>query len=201
MIRRAIFLSVVLSSFLAGSAQAGFFTSGWGIVYGSIEVHANLKGIKNPTKKPSIVILDAILDEIEFLCLNPNGHNVAPGAAGVRIVSVNNVLTNDNVEGKGKGSVDFTFEVPGQLDCVNPNWTFLPDSEVAKVILITMTWFECTGVVTENPQDACYDGNDFTINKDKPIDILEGICSLDDVLREDDGTVVVGQEFGCEELP
>ena len=52
MIKRAIFLSVVLSSFLAGSAQAGFFSFGWGMVYSSIKLTVPLKGIKNTIKKP-----------------------------------------------------------------------------------------------------------------------------------------------------
>ena len=197
--KKVVLAVLVLTSLTALMAQAGRI-GGWAFSYGSIDVHIDLSGVKNPSVKPSIALVDAQLDQIEFLCLNPNNFNVAPGSAGQRVVTGSDVIDSGNILGKGQGTVDLSFEIPGDFVCVNPNWTFIPGTEVAKVILTTISWYECSGDV-KDPNDTdgpCFDGNALTV-KDKIIDQVEGVCTLNPVLRHADGTVIEGQAYVCVE--
>lgn len=178
---------------MSQSAMAGI--SGWALKIGSIDVHVDLTGVGNPSTKPTITVVDAALDQIEYLCLNPSDFNVAPGGAGQRQVSGSDVIDAGNLLGKGKAVVDLSFEVPGPFTCVNPNWTYLPDSEVAKLVTVTIKWFACTGDVRTDT-DPCYEGNTLTIEA-APKDQVTGVCTVSPVLRNADGTVVSGQVYSC----
>lgn len=177
---------------------------GWGVSYSSIKVHADLSGVKNPSVHPSVGVVDTMLEQIEYYCFNPSNYNVAPGSSGFREIMVADAIDEDNILGKGQGTLDLTFEVPGPFNCVNTNWEFLENSEVAKVISITITWYECSGdAKTEADGDACFeqtpDGTIVTV-EETPIDEVKGLCTLNTVLRNDDYTVVEGQTYTCTEL-
>jgi hypothetical protein len=198
--KKMVMAVLVLTSLTALMAQAGRI-GGWAFSYGSIDVHIDLSGVSgNYIKKASIAVVDAQLDQIEYLCLNPSNFNVAPGSAGQRTVSGSDVIDSGNILGKGQGTVDLSFEIPGDFVCVNPNWTFIPGTEVAKVILTTISWFACSGDVND-PSDTdgpCFDGNTLTV-LERVIDQVEGVCTLNPVLRHADGTVIEGQDYVCVE--
>lgn len=177
---------------------------GWGVSYGSINVKADLSGVKNPSVHPSVGIVDTKLEQIEYYCFNPNNYNVSPGSSGFREITVADAINDDNILGKGQGFLDLTFDVPGPFNCVNSNWEFLEGSEVAKFITITISWYECSGdAKTEADGDACFeqtpDGTIVTV-EETPIDEVKGICTLDPILRNDDMTVVEGQVYRCNDL-
>jgi len=187
--------AAVLGMLLVTTAHAGI--SGWAIKIGSVDVHVDLKGVGNPSTKPSITVVDATLEEIGFLCVNPADHNVAPGSAAQRTVTGSDVMDTGNLVGKGKATVDLKFEVPGPFTCVNPNWTYIPHSEAAQLITISIKWYACTGDV-KTDSDPCYDGNTLTIEA-APSDSVSGMCSVYPVLRNPDGSVVAGQVYDCVE--
>lgn len=166
--------------------------AGWGFSIGSVVASIDLKGVPNPTTQPTVAVVDATLDQIEFLCLNPSNYNVAPGSAGQRTVSGNSQVAPENIVGKGQAHVEITFEITGPFTCVNPNWTYLEDSVAAKQITTTISYYYCSGV----DSDPCYDGNTLTIT-DKKAGTVEGVCTINPVLRNSDGTVVKGQPYTC----
>ena len=151
----------------------------------------------NPDKKPSIVIVNARLDQIEYLCRNPSDYNVAPGSAGERTVTGSDVISPDNIVSNGRAYVEITFEVPGPFTCVNPNWSYINDSVAAKLISATMSTYYCTGDPSTD-SDPCFNGNELTIY-DSPEATINTICTLDPILRNYDGTVVAGQSYTCTE--
>jgi hypothetical protein len=191
MIRQSKVAAAALGLLLVTVVQAGGI-GGWGFRIGSVDAHVDLSGVGNPSKKPSITVVDAKLEEISFLCVNPTDKNVAPGSAAERTVSGSDVIDAGNLVGKGQATVDLSFDVPGPFTCVNPNWTYIPHSEVAELLTVSIKWFACTGVDT----DPCYDGNELTIAP-QPIDSVSGICSVHPVLRNPDGSVVSGQPYDC----
>jgi hypothetical protein len=195
MMRNRNVIGFIFFYFFAISAYAGSY-GGYIIRTGSVDVHLDLKGVANPTTKPAINIVDGSLDQVEYLCVNPTNHNVAPGSAGQRTFSGSDVLDQGDIVGKGQGVVDMSFQVlAGTPSCVNPNWSYLPKSEVAKSVSLTSKWYACTG----DPKidaDPCFEGNALTIEP-KPIDTLQLVCGLSTVLRNGDGTAVPGQIYSC----
>lgn len=188
--------AAVLSMLFVTTANAGSI-SGWGIRIGSVDVHVDLKGVGNPSTKPSITVVDATLEEIGFLCVNPTNHNVAPGSAAQRTLAGSDAMDAGNLVGKGQATVDLKFEVPGPFTCVNPNWTYVPNSVAAELITITIKWYACMGDVRTD-SDPCYDGNTLTVASE-PSDSVAGMCSIHPVLRNPDGSVVPGQVYDCVE--
>lgn len=159
---------------------------GYIIRTGSVDMQFDLKGAANPEKKPQIIAVSGSVDQIEYLCFNPSNFNVAPGSAGQRSLGAQGVvLTNANFIGKGQATVSLSYEVPPPFNCVNDNWTFIPDSEVAKSVSITANWYECT-------DETC-----LSYNTARPIDTLQLVCGLSPVQRNADGTVVKEQLYTC----
>lgn len=189
----------LLSSFIFlmacfSSSAFAYYIAGWGCYTGSVVTTIDLKNVPNPSTKPTIAAVDATLDQIEFLCVNPNDHSVAPGQAGQRTASTNQALTSGQIVDK-KATVNLSFEVPGPFNCVNPNWTYIEDSAAAKQINITISYYECSGD-PKTDADPCYDGNELTITTKKAA-VVEGVCTINPVLRNDDYTVVKGQVYAC----
>lgn len=175
----------------SGNAYA-LSIAGWGFKIGSVVALIDLRGVPNPTTQPTVAVVDATLDQIEFLCLNPSDYVVAPGSAGQRTVSGISQVTPENIVGKGQAHVEITFEIEGPFTCVNPNWTYLVDSAAAKQITTTISYYYCSGT----DSDPCYDGNTLTIT-DRKAGTVEGVCTLNPVLRNSDGTVVKDQPYTC----
>lgn len=193
------FLKVAL--FLVATLSANAYAGGWVYIagmrvwVGSIHIELDLRGVPNPSTKPTIAIVDGVLDEIEYLCRNPNDYSVAPGSSGQRTIYGTDVLDSGNIVGKGQATVELVFDVPGPFTCVNPNWTWVEGSEVAKKITATISTYLCTGDPRTDP-DPCYEGNTLTI-AETPADTRVIACTLDPVLRNYDGTVTEGQFYTC----
>lgn len=189
--KSAVFALSLLASV---GAHAGSI-SGWGFKIGSVDATINLKGVPNPTTKPTVAMVNATLDQIGFLCLNPSNYNVAPGQAAQRTVTGSSAVGIGNLTDNGQATVKLSFEVPGPFTCVNPNWTYIPHSEAAQSLTVSISWYSCTGD-PKTDTEPCYDGNTLTISP-KPISSVQGVCSINPVLRNSDGTVVPGQPYSC----
>lgn len=155
--------------------------AGWGFSTGSVDVRIDLKGVPNPTTQPTVAVVDAALDQVEYLCYNPVNFNVAPGEAGLRTVEVNQQVAPENITSNGKATVLISFEIPGPFPCVNPNWTYIENSAAAKQISTTISYYYCNGTDPVNP---CYTDNTLTVS-DKKAGSVQGVCTLDPVLRDD----------------
>jgi hypothetical protein len=162
---------------------------------GSVVTQQEVRGVPSTDQTASIVIITMMMDKIEYLCENPANFNVAPGEAGRRTVYASDVISPEDITGKGKASVKITTEVPGPFTCVNPNWTFKLDTEVVTQYRMIMSVFLCTGDPRTDP-DPCFNGNELTITE-KNSDTIEAVCTLDSVQRNYDGTVVKGQPYTC----
>jgi len=136
--------SIVISS----TAQAGksYFINGIWVTFGSIDIEADMKGIKNPDVKPSIVAVDAELEQLDFYCLNPTSKTISPGESADRELSgifpINSSAVLTDV---GKTTVKLSFDnpEPTPADCVNPNWTPIPESVIASLVSIQLTYLDC----------------------------------------------------------
>ena len=179
----------------ASTSAYALSIAGWGFKVGSVVAKLDLRGVPNPTTKPTIAIVTATLDQIEYLCRNPNDYNVAPGSAGQLTVSGSNVVSPDEIVDKGKAYVEISFDIPAEFSCVNPNWTYIMDSAAAKLITARIAYHYCTGDAKTDPE-PCYEGNELTIDPNRAA-VVEGTCTLDPVLRNYDGTVVPGQGYIC----
>lgn len=169
--------------------------AGYGFKIGSVVAMLDLKGVPNPTTQPTVAVVDATLDQIEYLCRNPSDFNVAPGQAGQRTVFGSSQVAPENIVDKGKAHVEITFEIPGPFTCVNPNWTYIEDSAAAKQITARISYYFCSGD-PKTDSDPCYDGNTLTIT-DKKAGTVEAVCTINPVLRNSDGTVVKDQPYTC----
>lgn len=187
--------TMILILALASSSVFAWSIAGYNFKIGSVIATIDLKGVPNPVTKPTVATVDASLDQIEFLCVNPNNYNVAPGQAGQRTVSGNHAITSGDIVDKGKATVELSFDVTGPFTCVNPNWTYIEDSAAAKQLTVSISYYACSGDPKVDA-DPCYDGNDLTIETKKAA-IVEAICAINPVLRNSDHTVVKGQEYSC----
>lgn len=157
-------------------------------------------GVKNPSTKSSLTIFSSQLGQIEYVCANPSDHGVAPGKAGQRNVILTDALTpNEIIDDKGHAVVKKTFNIPGPFACVNPNWTYLPESDATRQITANISWYACTGDPEKDP-DPCHDGSTLTIAS-APYVTVSGVCSIDPVQRNADGTVVLPQPCTCVQTP
>ena len=201
MLKRVMLISLLVIIVIAfrGTAIAGSI-GGWGItITGSaLTVDIDLSGVGNPDRKPSIATIEATLTQIEYRCLNPNNHSVAPGSAGERTFELANQVDSGEIVDKGKAVVSLTFDV-GPFPC-NNNWNFLTESEAAKTIAITIEWFACTGDPRVD-DDPCFDENGNQTFAPTATDAVDGVCTLDPIQRHADGTVVLGQRYTCNEIP
>ena len=163
---------------------------------GSIDSDIYITGVGNLDKKPALLFYDYTIDTVQYLCLNPSNFNVAPGSAGQRSISQTATLTAANLEGKGKARVLDATEIPGPFTCVNPNWTFLPDSEVAVTFSINLKYYLCTGDV-KTDSEPCFDDAMKPTIEASPALVEKSVCSISNPLRNSDGTVVKGQVYTC----
>lgn len=163
---------------------------------GSIDSDIYITGVGNLDRKPALLFYDYSIDSVQFLCLNPNNFNVAPGSAGKREISKTATLTAANLEGKGKARVFDITEIPGPFTCVNPNWIFLPDSEVALTFSVNLKYYLCTGDV-KTDLEPCFDDAMNPTVETQPALIEKTVCSITNPLRNGDGTVVKGQLYSC----
>ena len=163
---------------------------------GSIDSDIYITGVGNLDKKPALLFYDYSIESVQFLCLNPNTFNVAPGSAGKREISKTATLTAANLEGKGKARVFDATEIPGPFTCVNRNWIFLEDSEVALTFSVSLKYHLCTGDV-KTDSEPCFDDAMNPTIETMPVLIEKSVCAIADPLRNGDGTVVKGQLYNC----
>jgi len=198
--KRILAGTIFIAAAVAGNAHA-LSISGWGFKIGSVIATVNLQGVPNPTTQPTVAVVEATLDQIEYLCLNPNEFNVAPGTAGERTVYGTNQVDASEIQGKGKATVELVFKIdgPDAYPCVNPNWTYIEGSAAAKQITTTISYYFCSGDA-KTDTDPCYDDNGLTITE-KRAGVVEGVCTLNPVLRYDSYPYgpIPGQEYMCME--
>lgn len=204
---RFLAASVLLLASFSSNTYA-LSLAGYVLKIGSLHAVVDLSGVPNPYTQPTIATGKATLDQIEYLCYNPSNFNVAPGQAGQRIFSSANQVDNSelNLDQKGKATVDITFykdegedggfETLGPYPCVNPNWTYIPNSAVAKQLTVTLSYYFCAPD-WKGDDDPCYDSitGELDITDKKALTAV-AVCTLDPE-RNPDGTVLKGQVYAC----
>jgi hypothetical protein len=202
MFKKLIVIGVLVISAVAMSsthANAQFF-DGWGwfgfsILTGQID----LRGVPKPDAKPTIVVVDARLNQIEILCRGPQGQLVS-GAASLRLV-LSHPIASQEVAKNGQAMVTVTFDLgdaESSINC-NNNWTVVSNSAAVTDMSVDLQVFRCTGDVKTDPEPCvANDGVTLTIEP-TPRDSVSLHCTLDPVLRNPDGSAQHNQVLTCVE--
>ncbi len=161
---------------MAGVAEARSI-SGWGwTCCSAMEGEIDMKGVPNPSSKPTVVLADAALGTIEILCRNPANNGVFNGNAFDAIVSDFKIVDDADLTGNGKATVSVSYDLAGFEDpayCPNANWEVLPDSPWLLDMTVSLKWYFCTG----DDDTPCYDNGGLTIG-DQPIDSATLYCEV-----------------------
>ena len=190
MIRRAIFLSVVLSIFLAGSAQAGFTSGGWGYTLGfSVDARFELRGAGN-VEDGDRVRVEIKTISFEYACGNPgaNTFSVTGTPGEFNLNQEEDVFNGFFVTKGGKVTVAVRIETKTIEDglegvCVNDNWDVVVESLALTAFEATAIWFDIkNGEVRE-------------------IDTIIAMCTLDPIDRDPDTKLpIVPQTYNCVDI-
>lgn len=174
--------------------------SGWGFSINSpLRATINLQGVPNPSSKPTIVVVDATLDEIEYFCVNPNNYNVAPGEAGSLTVMGTERVEDTDVTTNGQATVNLIFNIDGPYECVNPNWTYVDNTAAVKLVTVNLAYYECAGDPKVD-DDPCYLDGEPWYEVNKKAGSASGVCTLDPVERDPYTLIPVpGQIYECVE--
>lgn len=204
MFKKLIVIGVFVISVVAMSgthANAQFF-DGWGwFGFSSLTGEIDLRGVPKPDAKPTVVVVDASLNQIEILCKNPNGFSVAPGSASLRFV-LRHPIASQEVAKNGQATVTVVFDLGDAESDVNCNnlWTVVQNSAAVTDMSVVLQVYRCTGDVKTDPEPCvANDGITLTIEP-TPRDTVSLHCTLDPVLRNDDGTTQHPQYMTCEEV-
>jgi hypothetical protein len=188
-------LGISLTTIWAAEANAQI--SGWaGFGFSSFTFEVDLKKVKNPTKIPSLLVVDGTLNSIECFCLNPRNHDVFPGRPAIQEVSAAEEVPGD-IPKPGQVTVTLLFPLDpyGGLAC-KPGFNPIHGSCAADDITLQMHWYRCTGDPKVDT-DPCFENGEPTVDTSAPIDEAETECTLDPVLRDANHIPLHGQEFTC----
>lgn len=192
---RLSILTTVLFAALSSHAHA-LGIGGWGFSINSpLRATIDLSGVPNPSTQPTIAVVSATIDQLEYYCFNPNNFNVAPGEAGEREVFGGNQVGPEEILGKGQATVDIIFEIDGSVTCVNPNWTYIEGTAAAKLVTASISYYFCSGNV-KTDDDPCWDGETLTI-EEKKAGTVTGVCTLNPVERDAELIPYPGQVYAC----
>ena len=204
MFKKLIVIGVFVISVVAMSgthANAQFF-DGWGwFGFSSLTGEIDLRGVPKPDAKPTVVVVDASLNQIEILCKNPNGFSVAPGSASLRFV-LRHPIASQEVAKNGQATVTVVFDLGDAESEVNCNnlWTVVQNSAAVTDMSVVLQVYRCTGDVKTDPEPCvANDGITLTIEP-TPRDTVSLHCTLDPVLRNADGTAQHNQVMTCVEI-
>lgn len=190
MFKRLLLISLLGIGAVAMSvthANAQFFDGGGWFGFSTLTGIIDLRGVPNPDRKPTIIVVDASLNQIEVLCKNPQGFNVTPGTASLRFV-LSHPITDQEVADNGQATVEVTFDLgdaENNVEC-NNLWTVVPGSAAVVDMSVTLQVFRCTGNVKTDP-DPCHADDLITLTIEAtPRDTFSQHCTLDPVLRDPD---------------
>jgi hypothetical protein len=186
----------------SSNANAQFFNGGGWFGFSTLTGLIDLRGVPNPDSKPTVVVVDASLNQIEILCKNPNGFSVAPGSASQRFV-LSHPIESQEVAKNGQAQVTIEFDLGDSESSINCNnkWTVIQNSAAVTDMSVVLQVFRCTGNVKTDPEPCvANDGITLTIEA-TPRDTFAQHCTLDPVLRNGDGTTKSGQFLTCVETP
>jgi hypothetical protein len=144
-------VGVMLAATHGGDAQAHYYMAGGYPIYHTLASGIlTLASVPNPTTHPAAAVRTALIEEYQFLCLNPAGNQAS---TTVMLRNVTFSVSQDVAEGnwnkkKGTvtlGAVDFDL---GSLtldsnDCVNPNWIPQPDTLLVTKLQLTIEALLC----------------------------------------------------------
>jgi len=182
--------------------------SGWGFkCCSSGTATIDLKGVPNPSTRPTIVVGNANLKKVEILCKNPANNGIFPGNSFDQQITDANILDGGDITGKGKATINLIYPLNGFEDsqfCVNPNWQVLPDSAWLIDIAVRLDWFECNGDATDG--DPCTEDVNgvkvFTIDQTRIIDTKNIDCSVPPgSMRDADGKPPHQITYNCSLIP
>jgi hypothetical protein len=188
-------LGISLTAVLAAEANAQI--SGWaGTGFSEFRFEVDLKKVKNPTKIPSVLVVNGTLNSIECFCLNPRNRDVFPGRPAVQEVSAAEEVPEEPPK-PGQVTVTLHFDLDRYEDLAwKPGFNPIHGSCAADDITLRMKWYRCTGDPVD--PDPCFDANGPTV--DLIIDQADTECTLDPVVREANHIPKPGQEFYCPEI-
>jgi hypothetical protein len=193
-------LVVSVIALLCIDVGAQSFNGGGWFGFSTLTGLIDLRGVPNPDSKPTIIVVDASLNQIEVLCRGPQGQLVA-GAATLRFVLSHPVAARE-VAKNGQATVEITFELgdaESNINC-NNNWTVVQNSAAVTDMSVVLQVFRCTGNTKTDPAPCVADdGTTLTIEA-TPRDTFAQHCTLNPVLRDNNGAALHNQVLSCEEV-
>jgi hypothetical protein len=143
-------VGVVLAATYGGDALAHYYFVGGIPVYHSLgSTELLISQVPNPAVHPARVVRTMLVEEYEFLCLNPQGNQTS---LSVSLRNATATVSQDLTQGnwdKKKGTVTLapvTFNIgflANPNDCVNPNWIPLPETLLATKVTETVETLLC----------------------------------------------------------
>ena len=128
-------VGVVLAATFGGDALAHYYWVGGIPVYHSLgSTEATISPVPNPAAHPAKAVRTALIEEYQFLCLNPAGNQ---SSLSVMLRSTSATTSQDLTQGnwnKQKGTVTLpavTFNIDFLAraeDCINPQWIPQPQT-------------------------------------------------------------------------
>jgi hypothetical protein len=143
-------VGIVLAATFGGDALAHYYFVGGVPIYHSLgSTELLISQVPNPAAHPAKVVRTMLIEEYEFVCLNPQGNQTS---LSVSLRSATAVVSQDLTQGnwdKKKGTVTLapvTFNtdfLARPEDCVNPNWIPLPETVLATKVTETVETLLC----------------------------------------------------------
>ena len=137
---------------LAGTTKIG----GYLVHVASLGCGITVGGVPNPDTNPSALVCEVTVKAVEFLCQNPAGNQVSPGQSARRtvIIGAPGQFEPDDIDKKkGTGTAEVHIDTAAAVtseDCVNPNWSVLPDTIVVLDADVLYKTVECANADCTN---------------------------------------------------
>lgn len=161
-------------------------------------VTVDLKGVPNPSTKPTAVIGTVQNANIEIACKNPANNGIFPGAAFATTILDQDVLDLSDITGKGTARIDLLFPLNSYevvANCTNQNWIPIVDSAFILRTELLLQWYHCSGedLDGDGDTDPCVDLENglpvITVDLSKVIDSKSYVCTPPSTAqRNSDGT-------------
>ena len=190
-----ILLAIGLVAMIGAEAPAGGIF-GWyynccSALTGEIEVAG---------REDSVVSIYAMLT-MEQACETAGQGNYSIGNAFTQEIELVIPLIEGYPSDGGRAIVPVNIPLDGYSsinNCINPNgWTpIYPDGIGVTAAYLVHTYSRCT----DKDETPCVDDEGNPAVAKKPYDVVTVLCTLSDLLRNDDGTVVHGQVMFCPEI-
>jgi len=165
-------LSLSLVAMLGGDAEAHLAGTvkigGYLRHVSSLGCGITVGGVPNPDTNPSSLICTVTIKSVEFLCLNPNSNQVNPGRSARRTVVIGTAeFSSEGInKKKGTGTAEARIDSAAALtndDCVNPNWSVIPESVVVLTAEVEYKTVECNNLDCTNFVVAYTEQRDCTL--------------------------------------